>query len=193
MGLFQKRINRPVSLTKTYKCGNFDVSLNLIILKPKEVVMMAEKISNIMEKDVYAANENDTIGDVLHILVDKKTSGVPIVNDDKEVVGFISDGDIMKFIAKQDPRIIDMTSFITAWYDVESFEQKLEDLLKINVMELATTRVISVASDDEVDDVARVLGRKKIKKVPVLDEKNHLVGVISRSTIIRYIVSKHLS
>lgn len=154
---------------------------------------MAEKISNIMEKDVYAANENDTIGDVLHILVDKKTSGVPIVNDDKEVVGFISDGDIMKFIAKQDPRIIDMTSFITAWYDVESFEQKLEDLLKINVMELATTRVISVASDDEVDDVARVLGRKKIKKVPVLDEKNHLVGVISRSTIIRYIVSKHLS
>ena len=42
-----------------------------------------------------------------------------------QVVGFISDGDIMKFIAKQNPRIIDMTSFITVWYDTESFEKKL--------------------------------------------------------------------
>ncbi|MBS5916131.1 MAG: CBS domain-containing protein [Clostridiales bacterium] len=153
---------------------------------------MAEPISKIMETDVYTANENDTIADVLKILVDKRTSGLPIINDNREIVGFISDGDIMKFIAKQDPRIIDMTSFITVWYDIESFDQKLEDLLKINVMELATTKAITVDINEAVDDVARVLGKKKIKKVPV-EENGKLVGVISRSNIIRYIVQKHLS
>ena len=153
---------------------------------------MAEPISKIMETDVYTANENDTIADVLKILVDKRTSGLPIINDNREIVGFISDGDIMKFIAKQDPRIIDMTSFITVWYDIESFDQKLEDLLKINVMELATTKAITVDINKAVDDVARVLGKKKIKKVPV-EENGKLVGVISRSNIIRYIVQKHLS
>lgn len=153
---------------------------------------MAEPISKIMETDVYTANENDTIADVLKILVDKRTSGLPIINDNHEIVGFISDGDIMKFIAKQDPRIIDMTSFITVWYDIESFDQKLEDLLKINVMELATTKAITVDINEAVDDVARVLGKKKIKKVPV-EENGKLVGVISRSNIIRYIVQKHLS
>ena len=153
---------------------------------------MAEPISKIMETDVYTANENDTIADVLKILVDKRTSGLPIINDNREIVGFISDGDIMKFIAKQDPRIIDMTSFITVWYDIESFDQKLEDLLKINVMELATTKAITVDINEAVDDVARVLGKKKIKKVPV-EENGKLVGVISRSGIIRYIVQKHLS
>ena len=153
---------------------------------------MAEPNSKIMETDVYTANENDTIADVLKILVDKRTSGLPIINDNREIVGFISDGDIMKFIAKQDPRIIDMTSFITVWYDIESFDQKLEDLLKINVMELATTKAITVDINEAVDDVARVLGKKKIKKVPV-EENGKLVGVISRSNIIRYIVQKHLS
>ena len=95
---------------------------------------MSEVIANIMETEVYYAHEDDTIAAVLQTLVDKKISGLPIVNDAQEVVGFISDGDIMKFIAKQDPRIIDMTSFITVWYDSESFDQKMEDLLKINVM-----------------------------------------------------------
>lgn len=153
---------------------------------------MSEPIRNIMETDVFAAHEDDTIADVLQLLVEKKTSGLPIIDHENHVVGFISDGDVMKFIAKQDPRIIDMTSFITVWYDVESFDQKLEDLLKINVMELATSKVISVDENEGVDEVARVLGKKKIKKVPVVRD-DVLVGVISRSSIIRYIVSKHLS
>jgi drug resistance transporter, emrB/qacA subfamily len=150
-----------------------------------------EKIKNIMEKDVFVASENNNIGEILHILVEHKTSGLPIVNDQGVLVGFISDGDIMKFIAKQDPRIIDMTSFITAWYDEESFDKKMQDLFKINVMELATTKVIDVDIDDEVDEVARTLGKKKIKKVPVV-ENGKIVGIVSRSMIIRYIVAQHL-
>lgn len=145
-----------------------------------------------MDRDVYTVHESATVGDVLRVLVDKKASGVPIINDEKRVVGFISDGDIMKFIAKQDPRIIDMTSFITVWYDTESFDKKLDDLMELNVMELATTKVISVDSDFEIDEVAKVLGKKKIKKVPVL-ENGILVGIVSRTNIIRYIVGCHLS
>ena len=145
---------------------------------------MSEVIANIMETEVYYAHEDDTIAAVLQTLVDKKISGLPIVNDAQEVVGFISDGDIMKFIAKQDPRIIDMTSFITVWYDSESFDQKMEDLLKINVMELATTKIISASPEEHVDEVARTLGKKKIKKLPVIED-GKLVGVISRHNIIR--------
>lgn len=152
---------------------------------------MNKRIEEIMDHDVYTAHESDSVGEVLKVFVEKKASGVPIINDDKRVVGFISDGDIMKFIAKQDPRIIDMTSFITVWYDTESFEKKLDDLMDLNVMELATTKVISVDEDFEIDEVAKVLGKKKIKKVPVLKD-GILVGIISRTDIIRYIVGSHI-
>lgn len=152
---------------------------------------MNKKISEIMKTDVYTVSDEATIKDVLQVLVESKTSGLPIVNAKQQVVGFISDGDIMKFIAKQNPRIIDMTSFITVWYDTESFEKKLHDLMELSVMELATTKLVSVDTDYDIDEVAKVLGEKKIKKVPVLED-GKLAGVISRSDILRYILGVYL-
>lgn len=152
---------------------------------------MNKKINTIMKEDVYTVSDNATLKEVLEVLVQYKTSGLPIVNGDNKVVGFISDGDIMKFIAKQNPRIIDMTSFITVWYDTDSFEQKLHDLMGLNVMELATTKLVYVEADYDIDEVAKVLGEKKIKKVPVL-ENGKLVGIISRSEILRYVLSSYL-
>ena len=152
---------------------------------------MNKKVNEIMKTDVYTVSDEATIKDVLQALVDRKTSGVPIINAKQQVVGFISDGDIMKFIAKQNPRIIDMTSFITVWYDTESFEKKLHDLMELNVMELATTRLVSVETDYDIDEVAKVLGEKKIKKGPVLED-GKLAGIISRSDILRYILGTYL-
>ena len=152
---------------------------------------MNKKISEIMKTDVYTVSDEATIKEVLQMLVESKTSGLPIVNAKNQVVGFISDGDIMKFIAKQNPRIIDMTSFITVWYDTESIEKKLHDLMELSVMELATTKLISVDTDYDIDEVAKVLGEKKIKKVPVLED-GKLAGVISRSDILRYILGVYL-
>lgn len=152
---------------------------------------MNKKISEIMKTDVYTVSDEATIKEVLQMLVESKTSGLPIVNAKNQVVGFISDGDIMKFIAKQNPRIIDMTSFITVWYDTESFEKKLHDLMELSVMELATTKLISVDTDYDIDEVAKMLGEKKIKKVPVLED-GKLAGVISRSDILRYILGVYL-
>ena len=149
---------------------------------------MKRPIKEIMDTDVYTCHYSQSLEEVVKLLVEKAVGGLTVVDDQRHVVGFISDGDIMKFIAKQDPRIIDMTSFITVWYDTESFEKKLDDLMNLNVMELATTKVISVDEDFEIDEVAKILGKKKIKKVPVLRD-GRLVGVVSRAHIIRYIVS----
>ena len=146
--------------------------------------------SEIMIRDVYLAQDTANVGDVLKLFAKYNISGVPIVNKKQEVVGYISDGDIMKFIAKQDPRVIDMVSFVTVWYDNQSLHKKLDDLMELPIMELATRKVISVEPDYNLDDVARILGNKKIKKVPVV-ENGKLIGIISRGDIIRYIVQEY--
>ena len=152
---------------------------------------MNAKVKDIMKTDVYTVTDEANIGEVIRILVENQINGVPIIDSKQKVVGFISDGDIMKFVAKQNPRIIDMTSFITVWYDTESFEKKMDDLMDLNVMELATTKLVSVEADYDIDEAAKVLGDKKIKKVPVL-ENDKLVGVITRSDILRYILGRSL-
>ncbi|NMA02275.1 MAG: CBS domain-containing protein [Clostridia bacterium] len=152
---------------------------------------MNTKVSEIMEKDVYFCHVSSTIGDVLEIMVEKKVSGLPIVDDNSHVVGFISDGDIMKYIGKQRPRTVDAYTYMFILYDEKSFEQKIEDLINLNVMSIATKKVVSVKASSALDEAANILGDKKIKLAPVVvDDK--LVGIISRSTITRYIVGNYL-
>ena len=78
---------------------------------------------------------------------------------------------------------------VTVGYGNDNFDSKLKDMLRLNVMELATTRVVSVEADDDIVRVADILARKRIKKVPVIED-DKLVGVVSRSTIVRYMMQQ---
>lgn len=145
----------------------------------------------VMVPNVITVKESDTIQTVLEKFVKYNISGVPVINDSNEPVGFISDGDIMKYIAHQDPRVIDFFTIVMAWYDDETIDDKIENLLKLNVLQLASRTVIKVDAGREIDEVARVLSQKRVKKVPVVKDKA-LVGIISRGDVVRFIASRFL-
>ena len=147
------------------------------------------QVKDIMTQDAYICYETDTVENVMAYMAKKKTSGLPIVDSEMHVVGFISDGDMMGFISRKRPILLDFYDHTSVIYDEVSFKEKLESLMKKNVMELATTRVVTVDAEDYVDEAAEILAKKKIKKLPVVDENGKLVGVISRSTIVRSIMS----
>lgn len=151
------------------------------------------KADEIMVNQVISVSMNDSIKTILRAFVEHRISGVPIINAKNEPVGFISDGDIMSYIGYQDPRtfFFDSISYSTLWADTETFEGKIKNLMDRNVMEIATKRVITVESNLDIDQVAKILGNKKIKKVPVVSEQK-LVGIISRGDIVRYVVKNYL-
>lgn len=149
------------------------------------------KVREIMDKDVYICKSTETVETVLKYLAIKKVSGVPIVDDDMKVVGFISDGDIMGYISRKKPILLDFFDHTSVIYDEVSFEQKLASLMDMNVMELASPRAVTIGPDQYVDEAAELLARKRIKKLPVV-ENGKLVGVISRSTIVRHIMQDML-
>lgn len=149
---------------------------------------MNRPISDIMDKDVYTCHYSQTLEEAVKILVDKKVGGLTVIDDNRHVIGFISDGDIMKAVAKQKTRSIAGWNYSSmVLYDNESFEEKVEDLKKRNVMELATKRVFCVTLVQPIGEVAEILSSKKIKKIPIVTADGALVGVARRSTIMRYI------
>lgn len=140
------------------------------------------------DKDVYTCHYSQTLEEAVKILVDKKVGGLTVIDDNRHVIGFISDGDIMKAVAKQKTRSIAGWNYSSmVLYDNESFEEKVEDLKKRNVMELATKRVFCVTLVQPIGEVAEILSSKKIKKIPIVTADGALVGVARRSTIMRYI------
>ena len=151
------------------------------------------KASEVMVTKVIKVDENALVLDVLKHFITQRISGLPVVNQANEVVGYVSDGDLLKNIGHHKPIMFDAISiaYSGVWYDQEGIEDKIKVLLQQKVLTIATHKVITVNSDTEIGDIAEILGQKKIKKVPVL-EKGKLVGIISRGDLLRFVGSKFL-
>ena len=65
----------------------------------------------------------------------------------------------------------------------------MKDLYNLNVMSLATKHVVSIDESTSLEAACRVLGEKRIKKVPVLRD-GRLVGTLSRRNIVNAIVTQ---
>ncbi|WAH36954.1 CBS domain-containing protein [Alicyclobacillus dauci] len=160
------------------------------------------RVRDVMIQDVYVAHKDDLVHDVLRKFSNLRISGMPIVDHGYRVVGYISDGDIMRFLGKHTNNVILSYSTICTYYYAESldaqidqvdqFKQNAFSLFEKNVMQLATKKVITVKEDDDLVDVAELLSRRKIKKVPVVKD-GVLVGIVSRGDVVRAVVQAYLS
>lgn len=147
---------------------------------------MNRTIGDIMERDVYTCRYDQNLGEIVALFNDLGTSGLAVIDEDRHVVGFISDGDIMKAVAEQKTRSISCGGFASMMlYDNESFEEKAKALKHRNVMELAVKKVLCATADQPVGEIASVLGKKRFKKVPVVDEDGRLIGMVRRATIMQ--------
>lgn len=159
--------------------------------KPADALRMPTKADDhiavdlAMNKQPYFVHSTDSIRTVAQILASNKTSGVPVVDDHMKVVGFISDGDIMKYIGRSDGAVLDATLMLYRATDNENFMQRVSELLDLNVMRIATKGAISVESGSELDEACRLLAEKRIKKAPVVNADGTLIGSLSRSDVIR--------
>ncbi|MBD1222429.1 CBS domain-containing protein [Virgibacillus halodenitrificans] len=151
--------------------------------------MIAEEV---MISDVYKVNQKDTIRSVINYFIDYRISGLPVINDEEKIVGYISDGDIMRYIGKHKDIFVDSLYNVTVFKgDKEDFEARIQHVLDLNVMKLAKKKIVKVDVTANIENVAAILGKKQIKKLPVeKDEK--LVGIISRGDVIRHAFQRFL-
>ena len=149
-------------------------------------------LESIMKTDVFTVPATSSVLDVMRVLVEKKISAAPVVDEKGNAVGFVSDGDIMRFLSKRSHIYIDpVVMIMQASNDDASFDDKLEALVHMNVMDVATKGVIGISLYAKLPEVCRVLGDNHLKKVPVLDE-GKIVGVVNRSDITLYSMKAYI-
>ncbi len=149
-------------------------------------------LSNIMKHDAFTVRADEAVHEAVKRMLEHHTSGLPIVDASGAVVGFISDGDIMKSLANADSNLADLTYSLAVFADDETFGSRLHRLMTDNVMNLATTNVVSVDADAPIEEVCSVLGKTRIKKAPVLKE-GRLVGTVSRNDVNRALLEGFVS
>ena len=137
-----------------------------------------------MNRQPVCVSADATMREVIGIMAKHDTSGLPVVTDDDQVVGFVSDGDVAGYLGTREITFFDSSMNLYKFNDDENMQKRLHDLLSLKVSDLSTRRVIAVQANDSIDEVCHVLAERRIKKVPVLDGTK-LVGTISRRDIVR--------
>ncbi len=143
-------------------------------------------LSALMKTDVYTLREDQTALDALRLFGKYGISGVPVLNAKDDVVGFVSDGDIIATLSRQIPSF---TSFyaVTINANAQEFSEKMNALTETTLQDVMTRNVITVHIDDDLQDVCRLLTEKHLKKAPVM-KGNTMVGIINRSNITSYAI-----
>ncbi len=170
-----------------YAAGFDGVTVDAIegdALDPDHTYTAAE----VMNREPVCARDTAAMAEVIRLMDANQTSGLPVVNAAGDLVGFVSDGDVASYLGKTEIALLDSTLLNGYRYiDDETEASRLRDLLALNVMAVATKRVISVDAATPVDEVCALFAAKRIKKVPVVQD-GKLVGTLSRRNIMRSLV-----
>lgn len=146
------------------------------------------KARDIMNKDIIKVNPEENVKALVELLLDKKISGVPVVDEDNRVVGIVSESDLIypekSLHIPAFVRILDGVIFLES---LREFEKELKKMVAYKVKDVMVKKVITVNEDTDTEEVVNILLDKRINRVPVVDEEKKLVGMITRSDILKNI------
>lgn len=123
----------------------------------------------IMSQDILTLNPTDTVGSAWLKLAERKVRQSPVLGPTKEVVGLVSDRDLL-MVANLEGNL-------------------LSGLLNRPISELMVTPVACSAPVTDIRRISRVMLATGLSAVPIVDDGGQLLGIVSRGDILRAIVN----
>lgn len=162
----------------------------------EETAVHTDNLSKYMEHEVYAIQEDTTVRDAIACFLENNISGAPIISKEGIAVGYISDGNIMRYMREDEssPAAIDSTLMFMDYVrnPDEEFEQKISSVMDLKVREISKKKPITISVNASIEDACQLLSETGVKKVPVVDDNKKVVGIISRSAVTRYLTKRYL-
>ncbi|WP_010095656.1 CBS domain-containing protein [Ornithinibacillus scapharcae] len=148
------------------------------------------KVKEFMITDVISIKENTSIKELLEILVSYRIGGVPVVDSNNKLVGVVSDGDVIRYLKPNSQTVFDMFSIVMV-SEPEKLTDKLQYALEKPVSIMMKRKDIkTIDAECELDDALRLFSKYHFKKIPVLDNTETVIGVISRGDLLRHITNE---
>ena len=131
-----------------------------------ETNIKAEKITvrDCMSQNMILFNKDQSIIEVVEILIKFRVSGGPVVNDQKRVIGIISEGDCVKQISES-----------------RYYNMPMED---VSVEKYMSRDVNTISPDVNLFDAANLFLKSKRRRFPVV-EHDRIIGIVSQKDILR--------
>jgi CBS domain-containing protein len=145
------------------------------------------KVRDIMTTQIVTVTEEAAVSEIAALMLDKGISGVPVVDGRGDLVGMISEGDLIHRaeIGTEEPR--------SWWLNLfTGQEDRARDYVKshgAHARDVMTRPARYVDADVPIAEVARRLERERVKRLPVLDD-GKLAGIVSRADLLRALAAR---
>jgi len=144
------------------------------------------KAADVMVKDVITVKPDSSVDEAIKLLIEHDFSALPVVDDTGHVVGVISESDLMRRpeIGTEKHRQWWMEAITPAATLAHEFAKAHGQ----RVHEVMSKHVVSASEDTPLGEIATLLERKRIKRIPILRD-GKLAGMVSRSNLIQALAS----
>jgi CBS domain-containing protein len=149
------------------------------------------QVADVMTRSVVTVAPDALVADAIHLMLDKRISGIPVVDADGHLVGIVTEGD---FLRRAETGTEKKQS---RWRELLFGNGKLaEDYVHSHgrhVRDVMTTSVVSVTESASLEHVVDEFERRRVRRFPVVDGANRLAGIISRSDLLRILAKTMLA
>lgn len=135
-------------------------------------------VGDVMSRDVVTVRPTATFHEMAGVMDQKGVSALPVVGDRGEVLGIVSEADLLP---KESPTAPRRHRWLPEGAASEAWRRKADGTTAADVM---TTPVISIASSDPLALAVRLLHEHGIKRLVVLGVDNQMVGMLSRRDLL---------
>ncbi|RRQ86608.1 CBS domain-containing protein [Streptomyces griseofuscus] len=135
-------------------------------------------VEELMTRDVVRARSDTSFKELARFLEENDITAVPVVDEMDRPIGVVSEADLLRKSADQaDPSGLTPVPHLEAWERAKAEGARAEELM--------SAPAVCARPEWSVVEAARLMGTQHVKRLPVVDEADRLVGIVSRADLLR--------
>ncbi|GBE03363.1 hypoxic response protein 1 [bacterium BMS3Abin09] len=142
------------------------------------------KAKDIMTVDVFTVKPETTVEELARLLIEHKISGVPVVGDDDQLIGVVTENDLIKKNARL--HIPTIVRLFDAYFllDSNKMEDEIKKMVAVTVDEICNKKIVSLTEETSLEEIATIMSEKNIHLLPVLRD-GMVVGIVGKADIVK--------
>lgn len=140
---------------------------------------MTRRVKDVMTRQVVVVNGTAGFKEIVRLMKDHRVSALPVVARKGVLEGIVSEADLL--LKEQ------QAAGSGEWHPLERRRRRVERTKAEGLVagQLMTSPVVTVSPDATLAQAARLMHRRRVKRMPVVDREGRVVGIVSRGDLLR--------
>jgi CBS-domain-containing membrane protein len=144
-----------------------------------------QRVKDIMSTNVITVYPETPVGEIARLMSDNDIGGLPVVDHQNKILGVVTELDLIARNTRfKMPTFFTILDSIIYLETPQHFRNRLKNILGTTAKEIMSTPAVTIAPNATIEDLAEQMIDRRMNPLPVV-ENNKLVGIISRSDVVR--------